>query len=68
MIKEQKEKSLETFSLLYRFKVKVKPMQLTKVWVVFTNKTLREELHSESCKEEEHKHPVTASSKLLPLI
>lgn len=68
MIKEQKEKSLETFSLFYGFKVKVKPVRLTQVGVVFTNKAFREELHSESCKEEEHKHPVTTSRKLLPLI
>lgn len=67
MIKAQNEKSLDLFSLLYGFKVKVKPVQLTEVRVVFTNKTLREELHCESCKEEEHKHPVTTSSKLLPL-
>lgn len=68
MIKEQKGESLEMFSLLSGFKVKVKPVQLTEIGVVFTNKTLGEELHSESCKEEEHKHPVTTSRKLLPLI
>lgn len=61
MIKEWKEKRLEMFILFYGFKVKVKSVQLTKIWVVFANKTLRKELHSESCKEEEHKHPVTAS-------